>query len=524
MDVSTGEILLSSKGPTSKFQEFRQNLKFCDVSLQSGHAVVKAHRVVLAAASPYFEALFSSGLKETNEELVHLPSIPPEVLPTLVDFIYTGHVTIQPSTVQQLIVTAHMLCFDGLVTDCARYLKTQLDPSNALYMLSLAETLSCSELIEFTLAYIGEHWAVIAQQKELLELSLALLTKILSSEKFAVKNELNVVLAVVRWLEHDPATRAPHCAHLLRLLRLGRLPIEVLEDVWKNVKNPRLAWDLHLSNEKMEGMRDTRTRGCGAFYVVENPNGGPVGSVMKYHVYEVFWEAIVPMEKYRHCPGVAALGGRLYVVGGYNNGSLASGEVYDPAINKWSPIADMNHSRSDFGLAALKRKLYAFGGLGVDGVLCSVEAYDPATDKWAPAADLPYAMRDVKAVTHDGKWSLFRFDPRAEPQDAWCACAEMANERYEYAATVLDGHLYVVGGYDLGDRVGNTVERYSFTMDQWDYVTPKSIREKCVAAAADGMLLVAGRSSLQIYVPSADSWLRGPDLPLPHCVVGCAVL
>ncbi|GBP37578.1 Kelch-like protein 17 [Eumeta japonica] len=504
MDVSTGEILLSSKGPTSKFQEFRQNLKFCDVSLQSGHAVVKAHRVVLAAASPYFEALFSSGLKETNEELVHLPSIPPEVLPTLVDFIYTGY-------------RNYLIC-------------------------SLAEILSCSELVEFTLAYIGEHWAVIAQQKELLKLSLALLTRILSSEKFAVKNELNVVLAVVRWLEHDPATRAPHCAHLLRLLRLGRIPIEVLEDVWKNVKNPQLAWDLHLSNEKMEDMRDTRTRGCGAFYVVENPNGGPVGSVMKYHVYEVFWEAIVPMEKYRHCPGVAALGGRLYVVGGYNNGSLASGEVYDPAINKWSPIADMNHSRSDFGLAALKGKLYAFGGLCVDGVLCSAEAYDPATDEWAPAEDLPYAMRDVKAVTYDGneiqpppsvgtgavylthRWSLFRFDPRAEPQDAWRACAEMANERYEYAATVLDGHLYVVGGYDLGDRVGNTVERYSFTMDQWDYVTPKSIREKCVAAAADGMLLVAGRNSLQIYVPNADSWLRGPDLPLPHCVVGCAVL
>ncbi|GBP37602.1 Kelch-like protein 21 [Eumeta japonica] len=50
----------------------------------------EAHRLVLAATSPYIEALFSSGLKETNEELVHLTSIPPEVLPTLVDFLYTG--------------------------------------------------------------------------------------------------------------------------------------------------------------------------------------------------------------------------------------------------------------------------------------------------------------------------------------------------------------------------------------------------------------------------------------------------
>ncbi|GBP74225.1 Actin-binding protein IPP [Eumeta japonica] len=79
---------LYSKTAVAKFEEFRQNDKFCDVSLCSQNIVVKAHRVVLAAVSPYFEAMFTSGLRESNEKFVHLPGIHPDVLPLLVDFIY----------------------------------------------------------------------------------------------------------------------------------------------------------------------------------------------------------------------------------------------------------------------------------------------------------------------------------------------------------------------------------------------------------------------------------------------------
>ncbi|GBP51302.1 Actin-binding protein IPP [Eumeta japonica] len=278
MEFYDREFVLSSKRAVSKFEEFRQDLKFCDVTLQSGHAVVKvekvnfpyfkswqldqnqvvcrnslqAHRAVLAAASPYFEAMFNAGLKESKEELVNLPSIYPDVLPSLVDYIYTGHVTIQPPTLRELMETAHMLCLDGLVAGCARYFKTQLNTSNILSMLSFAETLNCSKLIEYTLAYIGRHWTIIAQGNELLELPLTMFIKILSSAGFSVDNELEVVLAVVRWLEHEPAARMPHCAELVSHLRLSRLPAHVLNEVWGSVTDPRVAEGLRLSSEKVK--------------------------------------------------------------------------------------------------------------------------------------------------------------------------------------------------------------------------------------------------------------------------------
>ncbi|GBP51349.1 Actin-binding protein IPP [Eumeta japonica] len=274
MEFHTKELVLRSKKVAVKFEEFLRTSRFCDIQIQSGQVTVKAHRVVLAAASPYFKALFNTGLKESSEELVDLPSVHPDVLPLVVNYIYTGRVTIHSSTAQELMAAAHMLCLDGLVTGCARFLERQLDPSNALSMLSFAEIYSCSELIEHTLDYIWEHWAIVTRMEDFLDVKLASLIRILSSDKFTVESELEVVGALLRWLEHDPAARTPHCAQLMNLPHLVRLSTNTLHDIWRNVKDIGLAENLHLIGEKMGLMME--------------PEGKHRNSIMKQCILAVF--------------------------------------------------------------------------------------------------------------------------------------------------------------------------------------------------------------------------------------------
>lgn len=50
----------------------------------------QAHRVVLAASSEYFDAMFSVGLEESHKGHVALPSVLPDILTKIIDFIYTG--------------------------------------------------------------------------------------------------------------------------------------------------------------------------------------------------------------------------------------------------------------------------------------------------------------------------------------------------------------------------------------------------------------------------------------------------
>lgn len=46
--------------------------------------------MVLAASCAYFDAMFNVGLEETQKGYVALPSVPPDILPMIIDFIYTG--------------------------------------------------------------------------------------------------------------------------------------------------------------------------------------------------------------------------------------------------------------------------------------------------------------------------------------------------------------------------------------------------------------------------------------------------
>lgn len=74
----------------SQMNKMRLCTDFCDVGLRVGGRVFKVHRVVLAASSPYFSALFSGGMREMDKEEVEILGVETEVFEVLLDFIYTG--------------------------------------------------------------------------------------------------------------------------------------------------------------------------------------------------------------------------------------------------------------------------------------------------------------------------------------------------------------------------------------------------------------------------------------------------
>lgn len=106
--------------------------KFSDVGLVAGGSIIRAHRSVLAAGSAYFNAMFTVGLVEEQQELVEIHSISPHILSQLVDFIYSGNVDITQDNVLELFAAADMLELDDVVSGCISYLKQQLHYSNAL--------------------------------------------------------------------------------------------------------------------------------------------------------------------------------------------------------------------------------------------------------------------------------------------------------------------------------------------------------------------------------------------------------
>ncbi|GBP72338.1 Actin-binding protein IPP [Eumeta japonica] len=383
---------LYSESILTSFQRFRQNSEFCDVELICKDTVVKAHRVVLAAACVYFKALFNAGLEECQKGSVSLPTIQPEVLQLIVEFIYTGKVNITSSTVQHLISAADMLQLGELAMGCAEYLKMHLHPSNALGIFRFAEAHNCIELANAALDYAQAHWVDVAKGEELLETPSSLFIRLLSSDKLGIESETEVLQSALRWLEHEPETRKKHCIEVLRRVRLRLVGPHAFEDALNGVRDPyimgildafrtvlhiticgrvyvlhyhkkeiNLLWWNHavvnpaaaskgraelvqhhtLTEHRCEEPPSPRMRArhmllvVGGVRDIPDENRVELATALKFDMHKRVWEQIASMNSPRYSLGVATTGGLLYAVGGNNGyGVLASGEVYNPSVSR----------------------------------------------------------------------------------------------------------------------------------------------------------------------------------------------
>ena len=98
--VAHSEILLL------KCAQFRQQGEFIDVHLKASKEVFSAHRIVLAASSDYFHAMFAHGMKESNQEVIELKdeSISAAALKIVLDSIYGGDLQVNDENIFEVLV------------------------------------------------------------------------------------------------------------------------------------------------------------------------------------------------------------------------------------------------------------------------------------------------------------------------------------------------------------------------------------------------------------------------------------
>jgi len=77
----------------------------CDIKLETDEGIIICgHKVVLASASPYFQAMFTH-FAEKNKDHVVIRELDSITLQLLVDFIYSGKIMVTENNVQVIIDT-----------------------------------------------------------------------------------------------------------------------------------------------------------------------------------------------------------------------------------------------------------------------------------------------------------------------------------------------------------------------------------------------------------------------------------
>lgn len=205
----------------SNFNALRNDSSLCDVEIvagwssngnsnsnQSNQRIFYAHRTILAAASPYFNAMFTAGLAEAhNHQRIVLQSMSDSSLEGILSFVYSGDVSINRDNVQELMIAGDMIELQEVVQLCTKYLLKELEPSNAIGIFRFATDHNCMSLREASRTFIQENFVEVSKGEEFCDIPRELLVEFLASEKLRVDSEHQVFQAAMAWIESDLVSR-----------------------------------------------------------------------------------------------------------------------------------------------------------------------------------------------------------------------------------------------------------------------------------------------------------------------------
>ncbi|KAF2365528.1 Kelch repeat type 1 [Trinorchestia longiramus] len=376
----------------SNFYDLWTSEQLCDVVLRAGSYSVKAHRCVLAAASPYFQAMFTSGLVEQTQQVVVLPTLQPHVLAALLAFIYTGmrwlscrssereaHAPLVFRHVRLAVVSKGG--FTAAIAQC---------PFSSL---TTAATAAQSE-------QLGEQTSMrprLSARKKIYVMGGAKRELLGSYRRSEIALEAGVYLDTFtkEWHSIPPMTIGrvmPGLAVLhgkiyavggeveSRILANGEL-YDPLEDAWADISPmvvPRCEFGLCAHEGLLYAFGGWVGEGVG-------------GSIERYDDVSNTWTEVGTLREPRFSMGAVEHEGLIYLVGGCTESQRQRSDLlsYNPVTTSWTVHASMPTPRSRLAVAVLDGFMYAVGGTNKDfEVLSTVERYSFDEDRWKSMAAL----------------------------------------------------------------------------------------------------------------------------------------
>ncbi|XP_047305518.1 kelch-like protein 2 isoform X7 [Homo sapiens] len=208
--------------------ELRSQNLLCDVTIVAEDMEISAHRVVLAACSPYFHAMFTGEMSESRAKRVRIKEVDGWTLRMLIDYVYTAEIQVTEENVQVLLPAAGLLQLQDVKKTCCEFLESQLHPVNCLGIRAFADMHACTDLLNKANTYAEQHFADVVLSEEFLNLGIEQVCSLISSDKLTISSEEKVFEAVIAWVNHDKDVRQEFMARLMEHVRLPLLPREYL--------------------------------------------------------------------------------------------------------------------------------------------------------------------------------------------------------------------------------------------------------------------------------------------------------
>uniref|UniRef100_A0A4W4ETJ2 SPOPL protein n=1 Tax=Electrophorus electricus TaxID=8005 RepID=A0A4W4ETJ2_ELEEL len=120
--------------------------RFTDCTLYVGGQEFRAHKSILAARSPVFNAMFEHEMEESKKNRVDISDVDPDVFKEMMGFIYTGKAPNLERMADSLLAAADKYALERLKVMCEEALCSGLSVDNVADTLILADLHSAEQL------------------------------------------------------------------------------------------------------------------------------------------------------------------------------------------------------------------------------------------------------------------------------------------------------------------------------------------------------------------------------------------
>ncbi|XP_041363937.1 kelch-like protein 24 [Gigantopelta aegis] len=410
-------------------RRFYDDRRYTDTEIIVDNTSFFCHRVIMAAVSPYFDAMYSSGMKESQDGIVMLQEVDRETFKAVIDFIYFDKKILTTENVQVLLHASVMLQIRSLQLHCEEFLLGNVDAENCLAMWKLAHVYNCEYLITRLHPFVASHFPKIWLTDDFLQLEKQEVLELIDSNDLKTPNEEMVCDAVFKWITKDFQNRSQFVDELFEHLRLPLVRAEYLVEVLEQHPFVREsercrkvleeAKRYHLLPARRSEFISPRLtyRNYGAYEEVICCIGGSGNisrtsrEVICYSCQQQTWFTLSAMI---YDPGIefasCAYGNAIFVSGG--SGKLKGLMYFQSVQNKWFACETLLMGRRRHSMVAVEDSLYVLGGYNDtltedDKTLASIEEFNITMGQWQLAGYLTMPIRSASASVIKGNVFVF---------------------------------------------------------------------------------------------------------------------
>lgn len=537
----------------SSLEKLRVNDLLCDVTLIVNEQSFYVHKCVLAASSLYFRKAFTSEMGDKEKTEIELNILEADVMEPLLEYMYTGNISIDEMNARSLVAAADFLLIQTLKRIGCEFLESIICPGNCFELRDFAEQYSCDQLITTATTFIINNFASASESEGFKVVEYKVLLDLISRDELVINLEEQVYEAVMTWVRYNLDSRQKYFEELFSRIRLISISKRYLADKveqeelvsesfhctklllkamkslvvydFERVQKPRKVLEKYVSAVVLCG--GNRSRDVICFLPDKNKWSKLTESsiardehavavcdnvlfafgtnltensqiVEQFNVSTNCWTLITDLPQTRCALTAVTAGEQVYVLGGRTNHLKATNSVmrYEPSINKWTYETPMNTSRAGHVAVCLDGVIYALCGINNDGdILNSVEKYNSRTKTWQNSAS-------------------------------------MQTSRYYPSAAVLNNKIYVVGGQGRNGSCVSSGEVYDHECDTWsalpNLTTPRQASGICRwynRLYVFGGCNNSGRlDTVEYYDLDSDTWCPSPKMPVARAWVQCGML